>query len=71
MVMLQNFYHPQTKLQEDNVFTPVCDSVHGGGGLFHRDPPPYGGRAGGIHSTGMHSCLQEMYGIFLKSHKFS
>ena len=27
-----DFYHPQTKLREGNVFTPVCDSVHGGGG---------------------------------------
>ena len=24
-------YHPQTKLREGNVFTPVCDSVHRGG----------------------------------------
>ena len=23
--------HPQTKLREGNVFTPVCDSIHGGG----------------------------------------
>ena len=23
-------YRPQTKLWEGNVFTPVCDSVHGG-----------------------------------------
>ena len=23
------YYRPQTKLQEGNVFTPVCDSVHG------------------------------------------
>ena len=23
------YYHPQTKLREGNVFTPVCDSVHG------------------------------------------
>ena len=27
------FYHPQTKLREGNVFTPVCDSVHGGTGV--------------------------------------
>ena len=26
-----NHYRPQTKLQKGNVFTPVCDSVHGGG----------------------------------------
>ena len=24
------FYRPQTKLREGNVFTGVCDSVHGG-----------------------------------------
>ena len=24
------YYHSQTKLREGNVFTPVCDSVHGG-----------------------------------------
>ena len=27
------FYRPQTKLREGNGFTPVCDSVHSGGGL--------------------------------------
>ena len=26
-----NYYCPQTKLWKDNVFTPVFDSVHGGG----------------------------------------
>ena len=25
-----NFYHPQTKLQKGNVFTPVYDSIHRG-----------------------------------------
>ena len=25
------FYRPQRKLREGNVFTGVCDSVHGGG----------------------------------------
>ena len=30
--MSPNFYRPQTKLQEGDVFIPVCDSVHGGGG---------------------------------------
>ena len=37
---------PATKLREGNVFTPVCDSVHGRGvcpgGLCQGDPPPYG-----------------------------
>ena len=27
-----DFYRPQTKLREGNVFTHVCDSVHKGGG---------------------------------------
>ena len=27
------FYRPQKKLREGNVFTPVCHSVRGGGGL--------------------------------------
>ena len=31
-----HYYHPQTKLREGNVFTHVCDSVHGGGGLWPR-----------------------------------
>ena len=26
-------YHPQTKLRQGNVFTPVCDSVHLGAGV--------------------------------------
>ena len=28
-----NHYRPQTKLREGDVSTPVCDSVHRGGGL--------------------------------------
>ena len=37
-----HFYRPQTKLPEDNVSTPVCDSVHGRGGVHPqgRHPPP-------------------------------
>ena len=27
------YYHPQTKLREGNVFTPVCDSVHRGSSI--------------------------------------
>ena len=27
------YYSPQTKLLEGNIFTPVCDSVHTGGGV--------------------------------------
>ena len=55
---LTYYYRLQTKLREDNVFTPVCYSVHKGGGL------PLG-RGGGYlplvlrgypHPTGRH-CL--------------
>ena len=28
MVNFSDFYRPQTKLRESNVFTPLCDSVH-------------------------------------------
>ena len=31
LVIGRDFYRQQTKLREGNVFTPVCDSVHGGG----------------------------------------
>ena len=45
------FYCPQLKFRKDNVFTPVCDSVHRGGGRctplwadnalgWHPRPPP-------------------------------
>ena len=33
------FLPPATKLEQGNVFTGVCDSVHGGGCL-HQAPPP-------------------------------
>ena len=39
-----SFYRPQTKLREGIVFTPVCDSVHGGGGVY-----PSMQWAGGVH----------------------
>ena len=37
-----HFYRPQTKLPEDNVSTPVCDSVDGGGRVYtpKADTPP-------------------------------
>ena len=40
--MILYYYLPQTKLQEGNAFTPVCHSVHGGGGLVglpNKEPP--------------------------------
>ena len=40
-------YRPQTKLREDNVFTPVCDSVHRGGGLCVSGP----GRGGSVREA--------------------
>ena len=30
------YYRPQTKLREGNVFTPICDSVRGGGGVIYQ-----------------------------------
>ena len=47
---MHSCYHPQTKLREGNVFTGVCDSVHG------HPPPRTATAAGGAHPTGMHSC---------------
>ena len=37
----------------------VRGSLTGGSlrGLCHGDPPKYGGRAGGTHPTGIHSCF--------------
>ena len=34
----------------------LCPGVLCLGGLYHGEPPNYGGRAGGMHPTGMHSC---------------
>ena len=56
------FLPPATKLRQGNVFTPVCHSVHWGGGSAippSRQPPPAqcmlgcGQQAGGMHPTGM------------------
>ena len=45
-----------------NVFTPVCDSVQGGGvcpvGSLS-GKPAIRLRAGGTHPTGMHSCFKK------------
>ena len=30
-------------------------------GLCHGDPPSCGGRAGGTHPTGMHSCFENVF----------
>ena len=47
-MVIEYFYRPQTKLREGNVFTPICDSVHGGGvGLY-----PSIQWAGGEHPPG-------------------
>ena len=35
-----SYYRPQPKLRQDNVFTPVCDSVHREGGSLSGRPPP-------------------------------
>ena len=37
-------YRPKRSFGQGNVFTGVCDSVHGGGGVWSRgDPPIWGG----------------------------
>ena len=53
-------YRPQTKLREDNVFTPVCVCVHregGGGGLCPGGPCPegsvWGSLSGGLSLGGL------------------
>ena len=62
------FYYFITKrsLGQGNVFTPVCHSVHRGGGLNFSACTGKGvgfpactgtGKAGGMHPTGMLSCL--------------
>ena len=58
---MHSCYRPQTKLREGNVFTGVCDSVHGGGawsqgGCLVEPLPRTAAAAGGTHPTGMHSC---------------
>ena len=65
-------YHPQTKLREGNVFTPVCHSVHRGkvytpGKTLsplgrhppsgQTPPPEMATEAGGAHPTGVQSCF--------------
>ena len=40
-------YHPQIKLLEDNVFTPVCHSIHEGGVWLWIRGCGYG--SGGVH----------------------
>ena len=60
-----NYYRPQTKLREGYVFTSVCDSAHGGGGIpaclhVSRPTPKWelvgSGRGGGclqVHTWGV------------------
>ena len=47
MLLVGTYYHPQTKLREGNVFTPVYDSVHKGvsvqGGFLSRGSLSRGG----------------------------
>ena len=70
---LKRFLPAATKLGQGNVFTGVCDSVHGGclpqcmlgyhppeQNPTRKQTPAYGQRAAGTHPTGMHSC-QELF----------
>ena len=54
------YYRPQTKLRKGNVFTGVCDSVHGGG-----VSAPGGAWSGGVPGLGgvcSRGCLGVMPG---------
>ena len=67
--ILLHFYRLQTKLRKGNVFTPVCDSVQGGGVHLPRQthtppgrhpPSPHPERATTAdctHPTGIHTCF--------------
>ena len=68
--VIQPLLPPANEVCEGYVFTPVCHSVHGGGGDVCLsacwDTPPgadivrhavrYWQQAGGTHPTGMHTC---------------
>ena len=41
--MGQHHYRPKRSFGQGNIFTPVCHSVHRGGGLARRTPPRHGG----------------------------
>ena len=45
-------------LGQDNVFTPVCHSVHRGGVASQHAPEL--GKVSGMHPTGMLSCFQSV-----------
>ena len=65
-------------LGQGNIFTSVCHSfcsrgggrwvcIQGGGSASPSDTTGYGQQAGGMHPTGMHSCLSQFlnFSIFL------
>ena len=56
------YYRPQTNLQEGNVFTPVCDSVHGGVGGVGWGWYPSIQWAGSV--TEMHPCFSKYLLIY-------
>ena len=56
------YYRSQTKLREGNVFTPVCDSIHGGvrgkvGGMFIKGGMH--GKGGACMVKGGHACRRD------------
>ena len=44
-----NYYRPQRSCGQGNIFTPVCHSVHGGGGMSEADTPPGSDPPGQTH----------------------
>ena len=69
LVLLCNFYRPQTKLRKGNVVTSVCQEFCPGGGCLEGDVHGRGDggacmagetatAADGTHPAGMHSCLK-------------
>ena len=68
-LVTKDLFPPATKLEQGYIFTGICDSVNRGGawsqggawsgGVPGGEPPLKTATAvGGMHPTGMHSCLQ-------------
>ena len=68
-----NFYSPQTKLREGNVFTHICDSVHGGGlcpGKYLSGRPPPGTVKSGRYTSCWNAFLLKEIRPQLLAHQY-